>query len=279
MKLFSIFRKDKPAADAGNGEFYSRAEEEPAPRAKRGAKAARREPADPALPEKKRARRRLVGAVALVLALAIGLPMILDSEPKPLASDISIQIPSRGKPAPAAEPAPAEPAPPARSAPPPAPASLDAAEEVVDTPVPKPAPAAARPPAEQLVLAHPPAPPETKKPEPKKTDLKDKPVARIDDEARARAILEGRPVPEPKAAEAKSGKFVLQVAALASADKVSEVRGKLSDAGITSYTQKVATASGERIRIRIGPFASREDAEKMRARLGKLGFNGTLVPA
>ncbi|MGB6055671.1 MAG: SPOR domain-containing protein, partial [Burkholderiaceae bacterium] len=58
-----------------------------------------------------------------------------------------------------------------------------------------------------------------------------------------------------------------------------EVRGKLSEAGIASYTQKVATASGERIRIRVGPFASRDDAEKMRARLGKLGFNGTLVPA
>jgi len=293
MKLFSIFRKDKPAADAGNGEFYSRAEEEPAPRAKRGAKAARREPADPALPEKKRARRRLVGAVALVLAMAIGLPMILDSEPKPLASDISIQIPSKGKSAPA-DPAPSEPAPPARSAtpqpvapaaPPSAPASLDAAEEIVETPAPKQAQSTppARPPAEQL--AHPAPPPEAKKPEvkkpePKKAEIKDKPAARSDDEARALAILEGKPVPPaPKTAEAKSGKFVLQVAALASADKVSEVRGKLSEAGITSYTQKVATASGERIRIRIGPFASRDDAEKMRVRLGKLGFNGTLVPA
>jgi DedD protein len=52
------------------------------------------------LPEKKRARRRLVGAVALALAAAVGLPMLLDSEPKPLAGDIAIQIPSKDKAAP-----------------------------------------------------------------------------------------------------------------------------------------------------------------------------------
>ncbi len=55
------------------------------------------EPIDPMLPEKKRARRRLIGATALVLAAIIGLPMIFDSEPKPLSDDIAIQIPSRDK--------------------------------------------------------------------------------------------------------------------------------------------------------------------------------------
>jgi DedD protein len=42
---------------------------------------------------KKRARRRLVGAVALVLIVIVFLPMLLDSEPKPLSEDISINIP------------------------------------------------------------------------------------------------------------------------------------------------------------------------------------------
>src|SRR5476649_1834526 len=50
---------------------------------------------DPTLPEKQRARRRLVGAVALVLAAVIVLPMVLDSHPKPVTDDISIDIPSR----------------------------------------------------------------------------------------------------------------------------------------------------------------------------------------
>lgn len=42
---------------------------------------------------KKRARRRLVGAVALVLIVIVFLPMLLDSEPKPLSEDVSINIP------------------------------------------------------------------------------------------------------------------------------------------------------------------------------------------
>ncbi|OLL27817.1 sporulation protein [Burkholderia sp. SRS-W-2-2016] len=50
---------------------------------------------DPTLPEKQRARRRLVGAIALVAAAVIILPMVLDSHPKPVTDDISIDIPSR----------------------------------------------------------------------------------------------------------------------------------------------------------------------------------------
>jgi DedD protein len=54
---------------------------------------------DPTLPEKQRARRRLVGAIALVLAAVIVLPMVLDSRPKPVTDDISIDIPNRPVPA------------------------------------------------------------------------------------------------------------------------------------------------------------------------------------
>ncbi|KVO03481.1 sporulation protein [Burkholderia ubonensis] len=50
---------------------------------------------DPTLPEKQRARRRLVGAIALVVAAVIVLPMVLDSHPKPVTDDIAIDIPNR----------------------------------------------------------------------------------------------------------------------------------------------------------------------------------------
>jgi DedD protein len=50
---------------------------------------------DPTLPEKQRARRRLVGAIALVLAAIVILPMVLDSHPKPVTDDIAVDIPSR----------------------------------------------------------------------------------------------------------------------------------------------------------------------------------------
>src|SRR5262252_4974633 len=42
---------------------------------------------------KRRARRRLVGAIVLALAAAVLLPLLLESEPKPLGDEVSIQIP------------------------------------------------------------------------------------------------------------------------------------------------------------------------------------------
>ncbi|WP_144137770.1 SPOR domain-containing protein [Paraburkholderia sp. BCC1884] len=53
---------------------------------------------DPTLPEKQRARRRLVGAIAMVVAAVVILPMVLDSHPKPVTNDISIDIPNRPAP-------------------------------------------------------------------------------------------------------------------------------------------------------------------------------------
>lgn len=68
---------------------------------------------------KRRGRRRLVGAVALVLAAVIILPMVFDLEPKPPAASVSVRIPGEGeapftpKAAPQLQPAaPAKPAPP-----------------------------------------------------------------------------------------------------------------------------------------------------------------------
>jgi DedD protein len=95
--------------------------------------------------------------------------------------------------------------------------------------------------------------------------------------ARALAILEGRPVTKNNVQE-NGGKFSLQVAALATQEKVDELRTRLSAEGIQSYTQKVATTTGDKIRVRVGPFASKEEAEKARAKLVRLGLNGTLIP-
>lgn len=94
MGLFSFLRKSKQGVESDD-DF-----DEPvkARRTRRSQGAESQDPVDPVLPEKKRARRRLIGATALVLAAIIGLPMIFDSEPKPLADDIAIQIPSRDKP-------------------------------------------------------------------------------------------------------------------------------------------------------------------------------------
>lgn len=326
MGLLSKFGKDKQDA-AGEDSGYYRAQDERAlnekARSKRASSAdgaarrnGRKDGPDPVLPEKKRARRRLVGAIALALAVAIGLPMVLDSEPKSSVADIAINMPSKDKPgeplnggpAPApvgVEPAPA-PAPAAQpAAPAPAPvaapsarsvapvttgATLDKGEEVVHLPAKPAAPEPAKPPkaAEPKVAtadthkpeakeSKPEAKPEAKRPEPKPevketrhADAKPAPT----DDARAMAILEGK---APEAASAS--KYVVKVAAYASKDKADELQHKLSEAGVKSYVQKVTTASGELLSVRVGPFPNKEEAEKVRAKLGKLGLNPSLAPA
>src|SRR5450830_492668 len=329
MGLFSFFRKNKQESASGQGEFLSRSAGESsaaqnsrgsrsAGNSRKSSKAGKDESVDPVLPEKKRARRRLIGAVALVLAVVIVLPMILDSEPRPLADDIAIQIPSKdGKDAKDATKdaaADAKPAAPVAAAQPKEefvdPATLAPATEkpAIAPGAPAmpsgPANAAADKPAAASQLAQPtPVPEKTvekpaEKPEPKpKADVKEaKPAAKTaerkddhkkdskeakpDDSARALAILEGKPADrKPAATAAAGGKFVIQVAALATQEKIDELRGKLNGAGIKSFTQKVATQSGDRTRIRVGPFASRDEADRMRARINKLGLNATIVPA
>lgn len=65
MGLFSFFRKNKQESASGQGEFRSRsAGDAPAAATRSKRKAGKEESADPVLPEKKRARRRLIGAVA-----------------------------------------------------------------------------------------------------------------------------------------------------------------------------------------------------------------------
>ncbi len=317
MGLFSFGNKNKQETVRDSGHFVkdddaAYTERARSKRASSSGEAGRRTSrGDPILPEKKRARRRLVGAIALVLAAVVALPMLLDSEPKPLATDIAIHIPDKEKAAPL--PVPSEQVAPM--------ASVDSDEEIVE-PVEAPpatgpasnapvtAPAASDPPPMRMLeQAEPPKPepksepvkpkpepkPEPVKPEPKpepkreptpekKPEPAKKPVethpkaeqvvkpAPKDDAARAMAILEGKAA-EPQKAQGPAPRFVVQVAALASQEKVTELQARLRGAGIASFTQK----SGELIRVRIGPF-SKEEAEKTRAKLGGIGLSGTMVP-
>src|ERR1700754_2900966 len=103
MGIFSFGKKDDAPNRRGANSTSSRSSRsERAERVERRTRRAER-PAgdadamllDPTLPEKQRARRRLVGAIALVVAAVVILPMVLDSHPKPVTDDISIDIPSR----------------------------------------------------------------------------------------------------------------------------------------------------------------------------------------
>ena len=69
----------------------------------------------------------------------------------------------------------------------------------------------------------------------------------------------------------------MQVAALGSAEKVAELQGKLKAAGIHSFTHKVNDRSrAKRIQVKVGPF-SKEEADKARAKLVKIGLAGSIV--
>ncbi len=278
MGLFSFLRKNKQESSVGKSDFYSQSDEEVSTgRTKRRQGSKREEAVDPVLPEKKRARRRLVGAIALVLAAIIGLPMILDSEPKPLADDIVIQIPSKDTPVPLAQGKATTAQKVSRE---PLAESLNPEEEVLE-PVTSAPRAEVKTETKTVEPAKKTAPTPVVKaelPEPKVTTTP--PTIAKDDHsdeaARARAILEGK---SSSAENKAAGKVVLQVAALATQEKVNELQKKLQDAGLKSYTQKVATESGERIRVRIGPFANNADAEKARAKLIKIGLDAKLIPA
>jgi DedD protein len=101
MGIFSFGKKDDAAprrrgAEAGSGRRSSQSTRVER-RSRRPDRSADAEAMllDPTLPEKQRARRRLVGAIALVVAAIVILPMVLDSHPKPVTDDIAIDIPSR----------------------------------------------------------------------------------------------------------------------------------------------------------------------------------------
>ncbi|MCZ2412889.1 MAG: sporulation protein, partial [Burkholderiales bacterium] len=58
---------------------------------------------DPALTQKKRARRRLLGALVLGVVAAIVLPLLLDSEPRQAITDVQVEIAPREAAAPPKE--------------------------------------------------------------------------------------------------------------------------------------------------------------------------------
>ena len=121
--------------------------------------------------------------------------------------------------------------------------------------------------------------PEIKKPE-AKPEPKHKPEApKVDEAARARALLEGRSTSEAapaKEAAATNERFIVQIGAFAEVGKANEIKGKL---GAGAFTQTVDTKDGKRTRVRMGPFKSREEAEKAAARAKALGLPASVFKA
>ena len=225
-----------------------------------------------------RARQRLIGAIVLLGIGIIGFPLVFETQPRPIPVNIPIETPPKdGAPAltmPAARaPATAPVAVPAASVPAAVPLrpalaptveviteSRDEAGREVTAPAPGPAaaPAAAK-------SSAPAAKPSTEA----------KPVAAAPDGARARALLEGKSDKPDKPAEA--GRFVVQVGAFADAAAAHETRVRVEKLGLKTYTQVASTPAGDRIRVRVGPFASRGEADKALAKARDAGLAAVVL--
>ena len=226
--------------------------------------AATRQPPESVEAMRKRARHRLIGAGVLVLLGVIGFPLLFDTQPRPIAVDIPIEIPDRNKAKPLTIPAKPVVQAPAVSGPVTAPA-VPVPEKVAEAPIAAPVAKPEPPPA---------AKPETK-PEPKpEAKPEPKPTAQADDGAKAKALLEGKPA---KAAAAADGRFVVQVGAFADQTKAREARLKVERAGLKTYTNVAETKDGKRIRVRVGPFGTRAEADKAASKIKGLDLPAAIL--
>jgi DedD protein len=183
---------------------------------------------------RKRARRRLVGAIALVLVAVVILPMVLDREPQQRPQDVNIQIPPIPPQAQGDAAAPALP-----------PAAPSAGEPAPQQPAETPAAVPAEPrqgpePAPQPTVAAAPKPP----------------------------VVSAAPTPTPAAPAAES--LVIQIGCFSDADKVRSFVGKIKANRIPAFSTPAPGPEAACTRVRAGPFSSQAAAQTARERLLKL---------
>ncbi|NPT53274.1 SPOR domain-containing protein [Paraburkholderia elongata] len=242
---------------------------------------------DPTLPEKQRARRRLVGAVALVVAAVVILPMVLDSHPKPVTDDISIDIPSRPAPKVAktdedtqAGVAPDNPAPDAALAASglaPTTAATQgqsgAAKQPSAAPAAKPAVKPQAPAvAANMAPAAPAAPAKPAKPTnaPATQSAANTPAPSEDSATTAAAGADansGTPASPP------GSRFAVQLGAFANDANARSWAAKLKAGGVPAYTEHRKQADGSMLTLlRAGPFADRAAATAAIAKVREAGL-------
>jgi DedD protein len=260
---------------------------------------------DPVQAARSRARRRLIGAAVLLGVGVIGFPLLFETQPRPIPVDIPIEIPRK-------EGAPSLPLPPPRTASA-APAVVGRVSSGVTTAeAARPAPASApviaprsdatTARAETSPAAAPKAAPpkaEAPKTETPKAEAPKIEAPKADDGARARALLEGQGTSseagksaavaaapakaespskaEPAKPDAAGGRFVVQVGAYGEASSARDMRQRVDKLGLKSYTQTAEVDGARRIRVRVGPFNSREDAEKAAGTLKAAGLPAAVM--
>lgn len=93
------------------------------------------------------------------------------------------------------------------------------------------------------------------------------------------AILAGAPSTKPSDAVAAGGRFVVQVGAFTDDTKIREVRAKVEKIGLKTYTQQVDTPGGKRVRVRVGPYATKAEADRIASKIKADGLPAAAVLA
>lgn len=237
---------------------------------------------------RRQARHRLIGASVLVLAGIIGLPLLFDSQPRPVPVDIRIDIPDRQAAAPLAL---------ADTSSPPQVAIVPVpAEEVVSSSRPVASvvpPSTPTPPSPAPAPAVPSAPPTPSAPVAAVSPASPAPAAGSKVPVAPAAAPRPSPAPAPaptatpatvapstspsSAPAAAAVRLVVQVGAFAEEARAQEVRQRLERAGLRTYTQVANTPDGPRIRVRLGPFNSRAEAERAAEQVRQLGLPASIL--
>ena len=226
---------------------------------------------------RKRARHRLIGAAALVLVGVVGFPLLFDSQPRPIAVDIAIDIPDKTKTTPLGATPASTPATPLAPAPATAARNAPTSDVAASASLPDKATSSSAPSAAPSAVAKvvPPSEPKVQAKSEPKVDTKG--PAKAQDTAqqgsKAQALLDGK---EPAKAAA-APRYTVQVGAFAEAQKAQEARTVLEKAGIKTYTQVVVTADGKRTRVRAGPWEDRAEAEKTAEKIKKLNLPASVL--
>lgn len=236
---------------------------------------------DSALPQKKRARHRLIGAVALCLLAAIVVPRLLDSEPTRAPADVAIVIPSRDTPLPARADAKGE--------------GMRAASAVVRGAV-EGAELVGKDGAARVAEAKPAEAKggdtkggDTKVTDTKAVDSKAADAKAVDTKAADTKAAKAEPRKDASkdeigqladAAQARAkgdGRYLLQVGAYANESGAATVVERVQATGLRAFTEKIKTDRGDRVRVRVGPFTSRDVAEQARGQLQAAGVQAALI--
>lgn len=214
---------------------------------------------------RRRARRRLIGAVALTLIVVIALPMILDSEPKPVGQNIELTIPNKDKVGEfvpkmdllaVSAPTPTTPNPVQVAAPP---AVVAAVPVLAPVATPGPIPVADSQPASAPTVATAPITVTTQ------AEQKNSPEVKPEAKPATKPTSKTHAVP-------KAG-FVVQIGAFSKTETAENWRKKLSKRGFKVYTEQV----NDKVRVRVGPYPTHEAAEKARRKLEAAGLRPNIV--